>query len=294
MLQLHNILSGVWCLDSEKSLNYLPLISSFIKGETVGERMSIDTSHQSWEVRSKVLVAPITAASNKGYKVGYGYGEWYPEEITDDAIAIISITGAITKYASCENYGIQNYAALLERCYTNQNIKGIILVLDTPGGEARAMITMADAINARNKPVTAFVSDGCFSAGMGIATQCDAIILNNEFARIGSIGTMMTIMDQRKYFEKEGINLIELYATASKDKNQEYRDILDGKTEAAVARLDHLNNYFLKAVQKGRGERLTVGKEEWGTGKTFSAKEAVAMGLADEIDTLQHVIDYFV
>lgn len=294
MLQLHNILSGVWCLDTAKSLDYLPLISSFIKGEPVGKRLEPESQQQSYETRVKAHTAPIIAAGNKGYNVGFSWSEWYPEEIEDDSVAIIRITGAITKYASCENYGIQNYASLMHRCYANDKIKGIILVLDTPGGEARAMVDMIDALNSRNKPITAFVSDGCFSAGMGIATQCDAIVMNNEFARCGSIGTMMTIMDQRGYFEKQGINLIDLYATASKDKNQDYRDILDGKTDAAVARLDQLNGYLLKSVKKGRGERLTADKSEWGTGKTFSAKEALEMGLIDQINPLQKVIDYFV
>lgn len=294
MLQLHNILSGVWCLDTAKSLDYLPLISSFIKGESAGKRLEAESQHQSYEAREKAHTAPIVTNENKGYNVGFSWSEWYPEEIEVESVAIIRITGAITKYASCENYGIQNYAGLLHRCYANENIKGIVLVLDTPGGEARAMVDMVDAISGRNKGVIAYVSDGCFSAGMGIATSCDAIVMNNEFARVGSIGTMMTLMDQRGYFEKQGINLIELYATASKDKNQDYRDILDGKTEAAVARLDHYNKYFLKSVSKGRGDRLTADKSEWGTGKTFTAKEALELGLADKIDTLQNVIDYFV
>ena len=292
MLQLHYLLSNVWAFDPDTSLSYLPVVAAFLKGESGGrEPLRID-SRQSYETRVKSLTAPIAEGANKAHNVGFGYGEWYPEEIEEDAVAVMRLTGAITKYTSCENYGQERFNSMLSRCYANEKIKGIVMVLDTPGGETRAMVSTISTLQARNKPVIAFVSDGCYSAGMGIAAQCDAIIANNEFARVGSIGTMLTLMDKKKYFEEQGINIIELYASASTEKNKDYRDIVAGKTKEAIAILDTINESFLSAVESGRSERLTADRTQWGTGRTFSTQEALSMGLIDGIDTLPNVIDY--
>lgn len=296
MLHIHNLLTGIFLIDSISSLDYLPLIASFLKGENQGSRLIPESRQfQDGQTRYEAHIAPLySAEGNKGYNVGFSWSDWYPEEIKEESVAIITITGVITKYSSCENYGMQNYVSLLNRCYANDKIKGIIISLDTPGGETRAMTQMIDTIEGRNKPVVAYVSDGCYSAGVGIASACDAIFANNEFAGYGSIGTMQTLINKQKYFEKEGIDIIELYASASKDKNQEFRDIIEGKTENAIKRLDAVNTYFLDSVQKGRGERLTADRAEWGTGKTWPAPDALKMGLIDGIDTLRNVIDSFI
>ena len=290
MLQLHNILTGIWCIDDSACAEYIPFVTSYLKGLSVNSRLHIDNPEGKLEADVKDI--PFLTQENTGYKVGLGYYDLKPESLTKPGIALINLSGVMTKYASCDNLGMNYYSTLIERCFNAPNIKGIILIVDSPGGEARSMVSFSETLSKRNKPVFGYVSDMACSAAMGIMTQCDLIIANNRFATVGSIGTMATLIDKRKHFEKEGISLIELYATASTEKNKDFRDALDGKTEAVVAKLDSMNEWFLAAVKDGRGERLK--NDTWNTGRTFTAPEAVAIGLIDGIDTLENVLDYFV
>ena len=290
MLHLHNILTGIWCIDDSALTEYIPMLTSFLKGENTGTRMEVKSPDD--KLIAKMAETPLMSKDNIGYTVGLGYYDLKPEQLVKPGIALIQINGAMTKYASCENLGMDYYGRLMERCYAAPNVKGVILSIDSPGGEARSMISFAETLQKRNKPVFGFISDLACSAAMGIVSQCDLAVANNKFARVGSIGTMTTLIDNKKQLEKEGINVIELYATASKDKNKEWRDAFEGKTDAFVKRLDEMNDYFIQTVKNGRGERLKG--ESWNTGKTFSAPDAVSIGLIDGIDTFENVLNYFV
>ena len=47
-------------------------------------------------------------------------------------------------------------------------------------------------------------------------------------------------------------------------------------------------------VEENRGDKLKVGREEWGTGKLFYADQALEMGLVDSIDSFHNILNYFV
>lgn len=185
-------------------------------------------------------------------------------------------------------------ANLLRRCYANDNIKGIVLNVDSGGGEGMAMRLMAEAINERNKGVIGFVDDYACSAAYGILAACDVIVANSEQARIGSIGTYITIADYTKYFEKQGIKLTDVYASDSTEKNIEYREAIKGNTKPVQEIANRFNDYFLNHVETSRDDKLLSDKKSWGTGKVFFAKEAMDLGLIDEIDSFQNILNYFV
>ena len=93
---------------------------------------------------------------------------------------------------------------------------------------------LQEAINSRNKPVVAFCNDFVASAAYGIASCCDKIVANSNVCRIGSVGTYMTIVDTSEYYAKMGIKLIDIYASKSTDKNQEFQKALQGETGKMV------------------------------------------------------------
>ena len=152
---------------------------------------------------------------------------------------------------------------------------------------------MNDTIKERNKPVVAFVEDCACSAAYGIASACDMIIANHKMANVGSIGSLSTILDYRKMLEKDGITEITVYASQSKDKNDWYREALDGNTEKLQKISDKFAEDFIQTIETNRNGKLKTGRAEWGTGKEYFADQALEVGLIDGIDSLENVLNYF-
>ena len=284
MLYLHHVFNGIWMIDSDYATNFLPLVTNYIKG---------DIKEKPATKENELTISFATRQSDKFTVTPYGYYS-APEAAPEDSVAIIHINGAITKHDQwCGPDGMLAYASLMDRCYANDNITGIILSMESGGGEAYAMRVMNDAIARRNKPVVGFVDDFAASAAYGIISGCDHIVANSPQAMVGSIGAYQTIADYTEYFKLQGINLIEIYATQSKDKNQDFHEAIKGNLEPLRKKIDVFNESFLSMVETNRSGKISGERKEWGTGKMFFAEEAIAIGLIDEINSLENVLNYF-
>ncbi len=217
------------------------------------------------------------------------------QDAPEGSVAIINIAGAITKYdQACGPDGMLSKSKILEACYHNKNIKGIIIKIDSGGGEGSGMRAFCEALSQKNKPVVAFVDDMACSAAYGIASGCDYIVAGSSLTQIGSIGTYLTIADYEKYYENQGIKLIEIYATLSKDKNKPYYEAFKGNLEPLRAVCDKFNEDFLSTIEKNREGKLKSDRKTWGTGKVWFAEDALKIGLIDEINTFTNTLNSFV
>lgn len=289
MLQRHNILNGIWLMDREYANNYLPIIASFIKGESTNVPIVYSEDKDKLTDRNSIKIA---SPKSDTYQISEYGSAVKPENAPKDSIAIIDINGAITKYdQNCGPAGMQTKSDLLRRCYNNTNIKSVVFRIDSGGGEGYAMRLMNETIGEKNKPVYAFIDDFCCSAAYGIASGCDMVFANSELAKIGSIGTYVTIADFTEAYKKMGVNLIEVYATASKDKNKDFYEAINGNVEPLRKTVNQFNDAFLSTVQTNRNDKLTADQKTWGTGKVWSATEALSLGIIDGISTFENFIN---
>lgn len=278
MLFLHKIINGVWMIDESFAVNFIPLVTSYLtdpqRKDTPRDREDFISIHN---------------------------GDYSLQMINDlrdsprGSIAVINISGAITKYdQECGPDGMMSKSSILKECYSLDNIKGVVIKIDSGGGEGLAMRLMMETLSERNKPVIAFIDDFAASAAYGIASSCDYIVANSDYARVGSIGTYLTITDLEKYYEQQGIRLIDIYATLSKDKNKEYFEALNGNLDPLRKVADKYNEMFISAIENNRDGKLSSGREVWGTGKVYFAEEALKLGLIDEINTFQNTLNIIV
>ena len=208
-----------------------------------------------------------------------------------ERIAVISITGMMTKYArfnwdwdSLEWIvpGIDDVAALIEYVMKSSDIDGVVLVINTPGGTTQSLIRIEEVLKVRTKPVVALVDGMCASAGMYLASLCDRVIALNKMCSVGSIGVMVQLIDDSQFYKKNGIKIIEVYPPESADKNKAYRDAIDGKMQTMIDEvLTPLAVNFQNVVRAHR----PVNEEVEGvlSGKMFYAEDAIKAGLIDEI-----------
>lgn len=238
-------------------------------------------------------------------------GETDPNEPTSNGIAVINLTGVLLKdsyfdwYRFKYNEGMQSVGDKLQKLGQDNSILGVMIRVDSIGGSASGTETLANIIynfkNTYKKPIWAHIDGTAYSAAYKVISGADRIILSGESSQVGSIGTMLQFYDDTDYYKKEGLKNVELYATLSENKNKEWRDYQDGKTQAIINELDKMNIIFLNQVIKGRGEKMGIkGKEakdftlenvpEQLTGATYMGQEAINAGLADEIASEQDAL----
>lgn len=212
-------------------------------------------------------------------------------ESSAQKVIVIPMHGALTKYWSCSTVGTLDLALDLLDYANDDSVVGFVLDIDSPGGAGNAIAPMLQAIRQiqkLGKPIVAHC-DFCASAALWIASQCDAVMMDNTFSEIGSLGAYASILDNRENLQT-GERIITVYADESEDKNRAVREALEGKYDTLKAELSELVADFRAAVQAGR-PNLQSEQEGVMTGAMFRTEKAIALGLADGMMTLKECID---
>lgn len=285
-----SLLKSRWLIDPEYAQAHVPLLRSFLKGEISAEPFNGAFNPAS---KTYTLAADGTGTA-RNEKAAKGQN-----------ILVMPISGVITKFdGPCGEPGSLTRAKWLQAAKADDEIGAVILLLDTPGGEASGTQTLAAAIRDLGKPSYALVQDGmAASAGYWIASACTEIYCNMPTDKVGSVGVLTTLGDPTGAYEQEGWKIKTIYAPQSDQKNLAYRKVF-GDTEEEQqegvsmieADLSRLASAFIAAVKTNRGNRLTnkqdAGDTRWDHGAMFYAPEAIKMGLADGIKTLDQLIEH--
>lgn len=210
-----------------------------------------------------------------------------------DSIAMVDIIGPVLKYGDICSYGMVEYNELMVRLANSERVRGIILNVDSPGGQADGTGMLAGTIKkvTKVKPVVSIIQDGyAASAGYWLGSSAQELYLTKATSSVGSIGAYTTLYDFQGFFEANGIILHEIYAPQSTDKNKDYKDALKGDYSLIEADLKFLVEDFVADVKNSRGARLREDKENPFTGKMYFAKDATKIGLADGIKSIEEVV----
>lgn len=208
------------------------------------------------------------------------------------SVAIVPLHGTMTKYDTCTSYGTSFIANKLREMADDDNVIGLVLDIDSPGGSCSAIPPMLEAIGyARSKGKPVYVhADCCASAAYWVASQCDAIYMDNDLSEVGSIGAMAVFVDNSATNPITGERTLVIYADESSEKNRAYREALAGNYEAVKAELQPLVNQFQNAVVAGRPN---IQKDEKGvlSGAMFGTSDALRLNMADAKKTLSETIE---
>ncbi len=214
------------------------------------------------------------------------------DEAESKRVAIVPLHGTMTKYNTCESYGTSHVAGKIREMADDGDVIGIVLDIDSPGGSSSAIPPMVEAIayaRSLGKPVYVH-ADLCASAAYWVASQCDAIYLDNDLSEVGSIGAMAVFVDDTAQSPLTGERTLVIYSDESPDKNRSYRDALEGNFDAVKAELRSLVEKFRTAVTSGR-PNIKSEAEGVLTGRMFGTSEAISLGMADARKNLAETID---
>ena len=272
---LHSILNGYWGIAPHIALNYLPFVQKLLSREKVSA------------VNPKACDDLYYTISPSGAVVEDSLESSFP-----GSVLVVNICGVLTKYDQedmCleEIAGMQTIGNLLLQAYQNQNIRAIVLNIDSPGGTVDGTEQLAKIIGQRNKPVVAFFSGMCASAAYWIASGCDEIIGESQTCQVGSIGVMLQYQDLQPMYEQLGVKFHTVVADQSTDKNKDFTEMLkDNYEPIKVHSLNPIAQIFIEAVKANRPQV----KPEQLTGQIYLAKDVVG-SLIDVLGDFRFAIE---
>lgn len=283
------ILRGKWLIDKQWAEAHMPIVFSALLGKgSLSSLMDAGEGEKETEDKNQPFLALARKHAGSVYKVGY-YSDL--SMLPQGSIAMVTMAGPITKYGDICAYGSVDYEQLIARLGRAENVAGIILNIDGPGGEAAGTASLAETIKSvtDKKPVIGFINDGiAASAHMWIISACTEIFVTQKTDMVGSIGVYTTIADWLAYYESQGLPVKEIYAPQSTDKNKNYYDALQGDTKGIEEELKILAQEFINTVAKNRAGKIQG--TDWQTGKMFYANDAIKNGLIDGIKTFDQVV----
>lgn len=173
----------------------------------------------------------------------------------------------------------------------DDSVGAIVLDVDSPGGSVFGIQELADEIfRARGqKPIVAVANSMAASAAYWIASAAESIVITPG-GMAGSIGVIAAHDDLSGALEREGIKITLITAGKYKGEGHPAQPLTD---EARAAMQDLVDGYydsFVGAVARNRGVKAAEVRGGFGEGRVVGAKQAVALGLADSIGTLDETM----
>ena len=220
-----------------------------------------------------------------------------PLAAAPEGIAVIPIHGSLVKrsFGTEAASGLTSYgeiAAMLDAALADPQISGILLDIDSPGGEASGSFELARRVRevAAQKPVWAVANDAAYSAAYAIAASAQRLFVT-ETGGVGSIGVIALHVDQSVKDAKEGYHFTAITAGAHKNDYSPHEPLSDAAKTELQGEVDRLYAIFTEHVAAMRGLDLAaVRSTEAGL---FFGTNAVAQGLADGVQTLDATLSQF-
>jgi ClpP class serine protease len=204
-------------------------------------------------------------------------GSSYDAASDDRYIVKERLNGVMRLEDSMSSQGIRSMADRLYEHYTNDKVAGIILEITSGGGDVSAANLLTTTLKDRNKPVYSFVHSAG-SAAYSAAANTDLIVMSDESSQVGSIGAMVTI--DKKMVAEFKKQFISIYGETSKDKNKEFRAIIESDDFSLIKEhVSTLAKQFQARVATSRNIELSSDALK---GKMFFADDAIALNLADK------------
>ena len=215
-------------------------------------------------------------------------------------IAILPIHGTLVRRTVGleADSGLLSYQAIqagLASALADPGVAGILLDVDSPGGEAGGVFDLADLISAAAsvKPVWAIANESAFSAAYALASAASRLVLTRT-AGVGSVGVIAMHVDQSARDTQEGLKYTPVTAGAHKDDLSPHTPITDAARAVLQTEVDRLYGLFVETVAShGRLDADALRATE---ASLFFGDAAVTAGLADAVgtfdDTLAEMADF--
>ena len=214
------------------------------------------------------------------------------EVISKNKIGIIYAEGQISD-SDNDQISPQSHSKIIRELKEDENIKAVVLRVNSPGGSALASDMIWNELEElkKIKPLIVSMGDVAASGGYYISCNADKIFASNSTitGSIGVFGLFFKIENLLK--NKMNIHFDEINTNKYSNFGSIYELFDESEKEMLGDLIDQTYDTFLIKVSNGRNKNIKE-VNDIAQGRIWSGSEAKKIGLIDEIGGLSDAINY--
>lgn len=195
--------------------------------------------------------------------------------------------------------GLTSYAEIgdaFEEAATDPRVRGILLDIDSPGGEVGGLFDLVDRIRdvramMGGMPLWAVAHEAALSAAYAIASLADRLYVT-QTGEVGSIGVVAVHVDESGADRQAGMQWTFVHAGAHKVDGNPHEPLSDRARADLQADVDRIYEQFVTLVQDNRA--IPVAMVRTTEAAIYRGARAVQASLADQVGTLRDASDALV
>ena len=213
-----------------------------------------------------------------------------------EKISVIKLDGVINDSAGSsflrDLTSSSSVLDLIVKATKDQNVKAIVIRINSPGGTVAASQELYKAvINARKKkPIVITMGDIAASGGYYISSAADAIFANPG-TLTGSIGVITSYLNFYDLLNKIGVKGVVIKSGSYKDIGNPTRPMTPEERKILQSLLDDTYDQFLSDVSRGRNiQKKTVA--QIAQGLIYTGRQAKKIGLVDYLGDYNQAVKH--
>ena len=212
-----------------------------------------------------------------------------PQSDDENKVNVVVVAGSIIDGSAGPGAAAgDSIAKLVRHAAEEEDIKALVLQVDSPGGSAFASEVISGAVatvSEAGKPVVVSMSSVAASGGYYVAAEADEIWAYSGTIT-GSIGVGAVFFTAPKLLERIGFTEDGLGTTPLSEQGRVGADLADGLRRQVDAQVGRVYERFVGHVSQGRGMTFEE-VDDIGRGRVWIGSDAATINLVDNIGTVE-------
>lgn len=206
----------------------------------------------------------------------FGQGE-IDKKVSKNSILMLEMKGVIMDG--------KKFLKALTKYRDDENIKAIVIQMDSPGGvvgPSQEIYAAIKKVREEYKKPVVVVSTGLMASGAYYAAVAADKIVVAPGTMMGSIGVIMEFANLEKLYDWANISRYTITSGKYKDSGAEYRAMRDDERELFQNMINDVYAQFRTTVKEGRKLSDEV-MDQYADGRVFTGQQGVQYGFADQV-----------
>lgn len=215
-----------------------------------------------------------------------------------DFIGVVKVEGTITDasesssiFQNPQSYNHKKILKYIDSMMESKNNKGIILHVNSPGGGVyesdELYLKLKEYKEKTGRTIWTYMASQACSGGYYISMATDKIYANRN-TWTGSIGVIVSSTNVKGLYDKLGIKEIDITSGTNKAMGSPGVEMTDEHRKILQSLVDEAYEQFAGVVAEGR--KMDINKvKPIADGRIYSAKQALDLGLIDNVDTYENM-----